>query len=408
VNARREPLVDSAQDAAELCVATLTKLQAGEHASVRDYLAGLRGATGAAHGPIVTQLVEAARRLAAAWSELCDRANHEERALSETRERAARFAGQLHGMVDAVRDALAGASEDPSRALSSSTKSNGSVAVVHTLKVPAERRAPLRAGEPPAARGAAPALAAHVLGPFRALLDGQVIEDWPNCRGKAIFKYLLLNRKHPVAREALMERFWPEAEPEAARNNLNVAMHRLRRALGRDRFPFVLFSDGHYLLNPKLVVSIDADEFLDHSARGAELERTRDVNGAIREYTACVALYRSELLAEDRYAYDEWLLPLRQQFRDRYLHVLDRLGEIHFDRQDVPACMSACAKTLAVDACNEGAHRMLMRCYARLGQPQLAQGQYQTCIQLLNRAMGIPASAETTELYRQIVRRHAV
>jgi len=26
----------------------------------------------------------------------------------------------------------------------------------------------------------------------------------------------------------------------------------------------------------------------------------------------------------------------------------------------------------------------------------------------LNRAMGIPASAETTELYRQIVRRHAV
>jgi DNA-binding SARP family transcriptional activator len=70
--------------------------------------------------------------------------------------------------------------------------------------------------------------------------------------------------------------------------------------------------------------------------------------------------------------------------------------------------MSACAKTLAVDACNEGAHRMLMRCYARLGQPQLAQGQYQTCIQLLNRAMGIPASAETTELYRQIVRRHAV
>jgi hypothetical protein len=26
---------------------------------------------------------------------------------------------------------------------------------------------------------------------------------------------------------------------------------------------------------------------------------------------------------------------------------------------------------LAVDACNEGAHRMLMRCYARLGQAQL-------------------------------------
>jgi DNA-binding SARP family transcriptional activator len=70
--------------------------------------------------------------------------------------------------------------------------------------------------------------------------------------------------------------------------------------------------------------------------------------------------------------------------------------------------MTACGKVLAVDACNEGAHRMLMRGYARLGQPQLAQQQYQACVQALNRELGMPASAETTELYRQIVRRDLV
>jgi DNA-binding SARP family transcriptional activator len=264
------------------------------------------------------------------------------------------------------------------------------------------------ANETSCVRGAAPVLAAYVLGPFRALLNDQAIEDGPNCRGKAIFKYLLLNRKHPVARGSLMERFWPEAEPEAARNSLNVAMHRLRRALGRDGFAFVLFSDGHYRLNPKLVVSTDADAFLAHAARASDLERDEDLDGAVREYTACVALYQGELLAEDRHDYDEWLLPLRQQLRDRYLHVLDRLGRIHFERRDVPSCTTTCGKMLAVDACNEGAHRMLMRCYARLGQPQLAQRQYQTCIQALNRELGIPASPETTELYRQIVRRDTV
>ena len=193
------------------------------------------------------------------------------------------------------------------------------------------------ANETSSAKGAAPVLAASVLGPFRALLNDQVIGDWPNCRGKAIFKYLLLNRRQPVAREALIERFWPEAEPEAARNNLNVAIHRLRRALGRDGFPFVLFSDGRYLLNPKLVVSIDTDAFLAHATRATELEQDLDLVGAIREYTAGVALYQGELLAEDRHGYDEWLLPLRQQLRDRYLHVLDRLGRIHFERQDVPS-----------------------------------------------------------------------
>jgi DNA-binding SARP family transcriptional activator len=290
----------------------------------------------------------------------------------------------------------------------SSAKAASSTAVARTLRVLPGRVELPAANQTPWTSGAAPVLAACVLGPFRVLLNDQLIEEWPNCKAKAIFKYLLLNRKHPVAREALMERFWPDAEPEAARNSLNVAMHRLRRALGRDGFPFVLFSDGHYLLNPKLVVSIDADAFLAHAVRASELERDEDMDGAVSEYTACVALYQGELLAGDRHDHDDSLLPRRQQLRDRYLHVLDRLGHIHFDRQDLPSCTAMCAKMLAVDPCNEGAHRMLMRCYGHLGQPQLAQRQYQTCIQALNRELGIPASPETTELYRQIVRRDTV
>jgi DNA-binding SARP family transcriptional activator len=383
VNARWKRQPDADREAAAVCETAFAKPQAREHADIRDLVMELDGAIGATGSPIV-QLVEVTRRLATAWSELCDEVGRQEPdPLSRAR---------------ALRRAVPRAS----------AKANPSIAVVHTLKVLPRHSASPAANETACASGAAPVLAARVLGPFRALLNDRAIEDWPNCKAKAIFKYLLLNRKHPVVREALMERFWPEAEPEAARNNLNVAMHRLRRALGRDGFPFVQFADGHYLLNPRLVVSIDADAFLAHAARASELERDQDVDGAIREYAACVALYQGELLPEDRRDCDEWLLPLRQQLRDRYLHVLDRLALIHFERQDIPACTAMCAKTLAVDACNEGAHRMLMRCYARLGQPQLAQRQYQTCIQGLNRELGIPASPETTGLYRQIVHRQAM
>lgn len=353
VNARweRQPSVN--REAVERCAPALANPEPGEHAPIRDLIVGTFGATGAARDPIAAQLVEAARQLAAVWSELCDKANRQAQALPEAR----------------AADRTSGTS---------------------------------------CASGAAPVLAAHVLGPFRVLVNDAVIEDWPNCRSKLIFKYLLLNRQHPVAKEALMELLWPEAEPAAARNSLNVAMHRLRRALGRDNraFPFVLFSGGHYRLNPKLEVSTDADAFLARAARGGELERCQQIDGALQEYAACAALYQGELLAEDRY--DEWLLPLRQQLRDRYLHVLDRLSRIRFDQRDYPSCTASCAKILAVDACNEGAHRMLMRCYASLGQPQLAQRQYQACIQVLNRELAIPASAETTGLYRQIVRRHVV
>jgi DNA-binding SARP family transcriptional activator len=371
VNARWERLPDADRQAAERCAATLAKLSAGGRGSVRELIEDLRGAAGAETGPIVAQLVEATRQVAAAWSALFDRTG---------RQAAARV-----------------------RPLASAAPTGAP-----TLKVIHEHLRRPAANEPSLAWDAAPVLSAFVLGPFRALLDGHAIEAWSNCRGKAIFKYLLLNRRRPVARAALMERFWPEAEPEAARNSLNVAIHRLRRVLGRNGFPFVLFADGHYQLNPKLEISIDADEFVAHAARGSELERDHDVDGAIREYSACIALYQGELLAEERHDNDEWLLPLRQQLRDRYLQVLDRLGRIHFDRQDLPSCTTACAKLIAVDACNEGAHRMLMRCYGRLGHPQLAQQQYQACIQALNRELGVPANRETTDLYREIVRRDAV
>jgi DNA-binding SARP family transcriptional activator len=391
------------QDAAVGAAAVAT-LRASAEATACGWSVEPRGPAGGVGNPVGAHLVEATRRLAAALGELCNRAGTQARPQAEARERAAQFAAELHGTVGAVRDALSRAAGDGRDTAIPQAKASASLAV-HSLKALPGRLASRAVSE---TAGAGPALKAFVLGPFRALLNGQAIEDWPNCRGKAIFKYLLLNRRQPVAREALMEHFWPDAEPHAARNNLNVTMHRLRRAFGRDRCPIVLFSGGHYLLNPKLAVSTDADAFLDHAARAAALERDLDLDGAIREYTACVSLYQGELLAEDRYEHDEWLLPLRQQLRDGYLHALDRLGTIHFERQDISACTTACAKMLAVDPCNEGAHRLLMRCYARLGQPQFAQRQYRTCIQLLNRQLGIPASPETTELYRRIARRDAV
>jgi DNA-binding SARP family transcriptional activator len=276
---------------------------------------------------------------------------------------------------------------------------DGSIATakIHRLDAARAASAPL-----PAAAGE---LEACLLGPFQVRVDGKPIADWPNRKSKAILKYLLLNRDRPVAKEVLMELLWPEADAAAARNSLNVAIHRLRRVLGSgERGPrFIVFADGHYALDPDLKVWTDADAFLAHAQRAAELERARDVESALQEYAACAALYRGELLAEDRYA--EWPLPLRQQLRDRHLQVLERLSRIHFDRQDYRSCTAICTRILAVDACDEAAHRMLMRCYALSGQPHFAQRQYQACIQALARFVSVAPSAETTVLFQQLARR---
>ena len=274
----------------------------------------------------------------------------------------------------------------------------------------ARRQRPAAPAVDQASHPAPPVLAASVLGPFRVTVDGRAIDDWLSCKAKAICKYFLLHHGQPAAKEVLMDTFWPAAGPAAARNSLNVAVHRLRRALERAARPerrgfrFVVFADGHYALNPALTVASDVDAFLARAADAGELER-HDADAALRQYAACIALYRGELLAEDRYA--AWLAPLRQQLRDRFLHVLDRASRIHFDRREYAPCAAACASLIAVDACNEEAHRMLMRCYAALDQPQLVRRQYQTCVGALDRELGLQASAETTDLYRAIAQRRA-
>ena len=77
----------------------------------------------------------------------------------------------------------------------------------------------------------------------------------------------------------------------------------------------------------------------------------------------------------------------------------DHLGEA---REDLHGCLRVSLRHLGIDPCNEQAHRRLMRCYARLGQVQLAERQFRTCVDTLRRQLGVTPQAETIELHRRI------
>ena len=71
----------------------------------------------------------------------------------------------------------------------------------------------------------------HLLGPLCVAVDDVPVGDWPSARCRSLFGYLLTHREPWPPREVLMDVFWPESQPEASRNSLNVAIHGLRRAL---------------------------------------------------------------------------------------------------------------------------------------------------------------------------------
>lgn len=247
-----------------------------------------------------------------------------------------------------------------------------------------------------------PGLIVYCLGPFQVYQDDQLIENWPSSKGKSVLKYLVTHHEHPIGKEVLMDLFWPDAQPDSARNNLNVAIYSLRQALHQARtdFSHVLFQDDCYLLNPELRIWVDVEVFMQHCSAAQRLEQQKQSALAMHEYQAAEVLYQGEFLEEDRY--EDWLLPQRQHLQETYLNLLDRLSRYYLNQGAHSACVAVCGKMLAVDPGWEEAHRRLMRCYSRQGQRHLALRQYHLCLETLKAELDVSPTSATMALYEQI------
>lgn len=262
-----------------------------------------------------------------------------------------------------------------------------------------------RAGSPrlsPSAR-----LSAHMLGAFRVSIDDQLVEGWPNGRGRALLKYLLAHLDRPVARDLLMDAFWRHAKPEAARNSLNVAFHGLRQALRKaTAVPVVMFEEGSYRLNPDLSVWLDFKEFERHVQAGRPLEACGELAAAASQYEVATGLYQGDFLPED--PYDEWPVVTRERLRLAYLDTLDRLSRIYFGRGEYASATGLCQLILARDHCREDAHCRIMRSFSRQGQHNLALRQYQACVEALRSELTVDPAPGTRDLFERIRRRERI
>jgi DNA-binding SARP family transcriptional activator len=204
-----------------------------------------------------------------------------------------------------------------------------------------------------------------------------------------------------------MDLFWPDAAPEAARNNLNVAVHGLRQALkAASERQVVLFQDSAYRLNPELTIWIDVEVFERHVATGRQLEANGQLAAATAEYEVATGLYQGDFLADD--PYEEWPVLTRERLRVAYLDTLDRLAQLYFSQGQYAACAALCQRTLSYDNCREDAHCRLMRCYSRQGQQHLALRQYQACVEALHDELDVEPAQTTVDLYERIRRRERV
>jgi DNA-binding SARP family transcriptional activator len=273
--------------------------------------------------------------------------------------------------------------------------------VAHPFMVPPLKTSPLVINSDDGQASAA--LGVCCFGPFRVYQHDQPVKEWISRKGKSIFKYLIAHRDRPISKEVLMDLIWPDTPPEAARNNLNVAIYGLRQSLRQAGLAesTILYQDDCYLINPELTIWVDVEAFSAHVAQAQELEESGQPIAAMQEYRLAEALYTGDYLEEDRY--EDWPRARRQSLKETYMTVLERLCQSYYVQGDFTACVAEAHKILAADSCRESAHRWIMQCYAQQGQRYLAIRQYQDCIDALEDELGVEPSPETTQLYRQIL-----
>jgi hypothetical protein len=61
---------------------------------------------------------------------------------------------------------------------------------------------------------------------------------------------------------------------------------------------------------------------------------------------------------------------------------------------------------LILEPFDEGVHRTLMRLYAESGRRSSALRQYEVCVELLSRELGVEPEPETRDLYRRLIAKH--
>jgi DNA-binding SARP family transcriptional activator len=257
--------------------------------------------------------------------------------------------------------------------------------------------------DPPPADGTT--LSAHLLGPLRLSLDDEPVDDWNGHKSRCVIAYLLANRRKRIPKEVLIELLWPDADPDAGRRNLHQAVYSVRRTLRRRRpdVDHIRFEDGCYRLSPELAIWVDAEEFESRVAAGRRLDAVGRAAEAAAEYGVADALYQGDFL-EDR-PYDDWTRPRRDELKSLYRHAAGRLCRHYAERGEHSAAIALCQKLLALDRCDEQAHRRVMRLYAAQGQRHLALHQFQVCARALREDLGLAPSEDTRAVCRELTGR---
>jgi LuxR family maltose regulon positive regulatory protein len=229
-------------------------------------------------------------------------------------------------------------------------------------------------------------------------------DAWTTRRARDIFCYIATSKQRRVAKDVLIDTFWPDEDLAAIEKNFHPTISHIRKALNSRQSlkqNFIVFREGAYLLNPELSYSIDTEEFERLIADAEAAKRKRDNETFRRSLEAAYAVYRGEFMSG---IYDEWAEERRAFYAEQFNRVVSGLAKLDFAERHWAGALKYAQEILKLDPYREDMHRLIMKALAAQSKPVAVKKQFEELKTLLSGELGIEPAPETRKLYQELMR----
>jgi DNA-binding SARP family transcriptional activator len=235
---------------------------------------------------------------------------------------------------------------------------------------------------------------------LRIYLLGSPLVEWagetldiPRRHVRGLFYHLAAQRT-PVPRERLSFLCWPDIPEAAARRNLTRVLTHLRRALP---LPQVLIAHQD-------VVGLEEGSFW---CDALETRRLAEGGPAADALQRIVALYRGPFLdgfyLPGCLEFERWMSQERAALENTYLEALSGLIEAKTAANDYAVAILYARRYLETNELTEEVHRRLISLYALIGDRTRALRQFEECVSILERELGVDPLPETRGVYQSVL-----
>ena len=227
-------------------------------------------------------------------------------------------------------------------------------------------------------------------------------DAWTTRRARDIFCYIATSKQRRVAKDILIEAFWPGEDPAAIEKNFHPTISHIRKALNSRQSlkeNFIVFRDGAYQLNPELSYSIDTEDFERAIAAAETAKREKNTEAFRRSLESAYELYRGEFMSG---IYDDWADERRAFYTEQFGRVMTAIAKLAFSEKRWADALKFSQQLLKTDPFREDMHRLVMKVLAVQSKPAAVRKQFEELKAALKDELGIEPAIETSRLYKEL------